>query len=378
MYAFKGVLKKLTKLGGMSFGNKVHIYTNQEDILRNMINAIKKARFRILIETYIFDPDPVGIRIRDALIEAASRGVEVIFIYDHFGSSKINNKFLAAFLAAEIRIFKFNPIQLRSRSGPLLFRNHRKIATIDDTVSFCGSMNISSNSGRPFRETVLKIQGPAVWNLLDIFVDSLYETTKKILLCYNVRYQMYFLDGIIIQVLGSNQNRKITSIQKSIRLSLKHAKYTCYLTTPYFLPFGSLKKAILDAAERGIDIRILISGKSSDVRLMRLASCHIYGQFLKAGVRIYEFQSQQQTLHAKTAAIDGVYAWVGSFNLDRWSYERNLEVNVGVIDRCVARRIERHFKSDLKNSKEIFLAEWNKRNLLMRIVHLLSYQVMKL
>ncbi len=376
IHSFGYLFKKLNQLGGMSHGNQIDVYKNQERILCNMINTINNAKFRILIETYTFSPDLVGARIRDALVEASKRGVEILFIYDHFGSSKMNNKFLKPLSEDEIRLFAFNPIWPWNRTGPLLFRDHRKIMIADDEISFCGSMNISLNPGRPFRETVLRIEGPAVWNLLKVFVESLFETAQKVLNHCEIEYQKYFFDGVITQVLSSNRHRDITSIQKSIRLSLKYAKRACYFTSPYFLPHGTLKKAIIDAAKRGIDVRILTAGEASDVPLMRLASCHIYGQFLEAGVRIYELQNQ--TLHAKTAAIDGVYAWVGSFNLDHWSDFRNLEVSVGVIDRCIAKKIEKHFKLDLKNSKEIFLNEWKKRSILTRLVHLLSYQIMKL
>jgi cardiolipin synthase len=124
----------------------------------------------------------------------------------------------------------------------------------------------------------------------------------------------------LVQVLRSNTRKNLTHIQKSMEESTNRAVSYCYFTTPYFLPYGSLKKAITNAAKRGVDVRILTAGLS-DVPLMRLASHHVYQSFLKHGVRIYEMH--QKTLHAKIATIDGIYSSIGSYNLDHWSARRN-------------------------------------------------------
>lgn len=267
----------------------------------------------------------------------------------------------------------FNPIWPWRKKGPLLFRDHRKILILDEDISFCGSMNIGSNPGMLFRETVMKIEGPATHELAKLFLDSLHETTGQ----YKIEEpnpKTYF-DGVMAQVLGSNQRRKLVSIQKSMQLTLQRAEHTCYFTTPYFLPYDRLRKAMIEAAQRGVDVRVLTAGLS-DVPLMRLASHHVYEQFLKAGIRIYELYGQ--TLHAKTAAIDGVYAWVGSYNLDHWSARRNLEVNVGVIDRRLAQILELHFEGDLENAREINLPVWRNRSWFRRILNWVAYQIMRL
>jgi cardiolipin synthase len=254
-----------------------------------------------------------------------------------------------------------------------LFRDHRKILIIDEDESFCGSLNISSHPALRFRETVMKIKGPATQDLINLFLDSFYETTgenKK-----DIQKPKKYLKGVMAQVLGSNQRRKLITIQKSMELTLRRAKHTCYFTTPYFLPYDALRKAMIDAAKRGVDVRVLTAGLS-DVPLMRFASHHVYEQFLKAGIRIYELFGQ--TLHAKTAEIDGVYASVGSYNLDHWSARRNLEVNVSVIDPSLASQLEAHFYLDLKSAREISLPIWKNRSYIRRILNFLAYQVMRL
>ena len=373
LYAFERIFDRLLPLGGMSEGNLIDVFTEGELILNEMLSAISNAQQRIWLETYIFEPDSIGKQFKEALCQAALRGIEVIIIYDAFGSSHLNYTFLEPMRQAGIQTFPFNPIWPWRKKGPLLFRNHRKIMIIDDDLSFCGSMNLCLNPSMRFRESVMKIRGPATYDLANVFLDSLYETTGQS--SENKRPIKPYAKGAVAQVLVSNQRRKLVSIQNSMELTLRRAQHSAYFTTPYFLPYDNLRKTILEVAERGIDVRVLTAGLS-DVPLMRLASHHVYEQFLKAGIRIYELFDQ--TLHAKTACIDGVYAWVGSYNLDHWSARRNLEVNVSVIDPHLASILESHFKSDLKHAREIELPSWKKRSWWQRLRNWFAYQIMRL
>ena len=141
------------------------------------------------------------------------------------------------------------------------------------------------------------------------------------------------------------------------------------------MPYDKLRKAILKAVHRGVDVRILTAGLS-DVPLMRLASQCVYGQFLTAGIRVYEMF--EKNLHAKTATIDGIYGTVGSYNLDHWSARRNLEVNVSIFDEKVAGDLEKQFYEDLKFCREVTMVDWRKRSLWQRIIHWIAYQIMRL
>lgn len=370
LYTFERVFQRLLPLGGVSAGNKIKVFTKQDVIFEQLLMAIKLASKRIWLETYIFEPDSMGKQVRDALVEASQKGCEVILLYDHFGSSKLTYAFLDPLVRAGARAIDFNPIWPWRRQGPLLFRDHRKILIVDDELSFCGSFNITASR---FRDTMIRIEGPATHDLSAIFADSLYETTGESKKREGPIAEQE--DGLVAQVLGSNQRRKLVSIQKSMELMLKRAKHYCYFTTPYFLPYDGLRKAMIEAAQRGVDVRVLTAG-ISDVPLMRFASHHVYKQFLQAGIRIYELFSE--TLHAKTAAIDGLYASVGSYNLDHWSARRNLEVNVSVVDRKLAFELENQFYDDLKHAREISLPTWENRSYWRRILNFLAYQIMRL
>lgn len=370
---------RLLALGGSSHGNHVVTYNEGDAAFAAICAAIDAAHSSVWFETYIFEPDRVGTHVRDCLVRAARRGCEVILLYDHFGSVHLSNYFLQPILDAGGRALAFNPIWPWRRKGPLLFRDHRKIVVVDNTIGYCGGFNISEDyagknlgNGR-FRDSLLKLEGPVVHDLAAAFFGSLKETTgeKKEVAASRAP----FSDGVFCQVLGSNTRKSLHSIQHSMRVTLHRSSRRCYFTTPYFLPYASLNKELILAAERGVDIRIITAGLS-DVPLARSASQHVYGKFLKAGIKIYEMFGQ--TMHAKTAVIDGLYSWVGSYNLDHWSARRNLELNVSVFDTKTAADLELQFNQDLLSCREVTINHWNQRSYFRQLINWLSYQFMRL
>lgn len=402
----KGLLN-LASLGGFSDNNYINIFHDGDNAFHAIFQAINSAKQSIIIETYILAQDSVGLWIRDSLIKASIRGVKTTVIYDYFGSASLSRNFINPMLKAGINVLPFNPIWPWRRRGPLLFRNHRKIMIFDESHAFCGSMNISRDYAGPilgsnrFRDSIAYISGPAVKALLKITKESIIESKfthknkgedlifknniksvfdmvlKKIFnfdLFPNINYSTSSKDSIV-QVLRSNNRRNLNHIQKSIEESLNRAVDYCYFTTPYFLPYKSLNQAIINAARRGVDIRILTAGLS-DIPLMRLASRYVYKKFLSHGVRIYEMN--KKTLHAKLATIDGFYSTIGSYNLDHWSARRNLEVNISILDPQIALGLKQQFFLDLKLSQEINQERLLSRRWFQRIFEWFSYLLMRL
>jgi cardiolipin synthase len=136
-----------------------------------------------------------------------------------------------------------------------------------------------------------------------------------------------------------------------------------------------LIRALNRAAERGVDVRVLTAG-DCDVPIVALAARHIYGRLLRHGVRIYELYDT--TLHAKTITIDSVYSTVGSFNLDTWSFNRNLEVNVAMLDPAIAESLQNLFVENIAKSQEVTLDGWSKRSWLTKFQHWLAYQILRI
>ncbi len=375
---WRGTLRMLGPLGRVSLGNSIEVCSEGDASFEAIWTELAAARRRVLVSMYILEPDEVGKRTVRELVRAAERGADVVLVYDAFGSQRVGE------LAEELtraggKALAYNPLLRLSSRLSRLVRNHQKIIAVDDRVAFCGGLNLSADyAGKRhgtglFRDTQLRLRGPCVRDLaamVELLVEELgvprgiTPATPKPL-----------PDGVVVQILESNVRRQRNAIQKALRISLRRAVSRCFVTSPYFVPPRQVLRDLQGAAARGVDVRVLTAGKS-DVPIVSLASQHLYGRLLRAGVRIFEMQ--ERVLHAKTVTVDGVYGSVGSFNLDYWSYRRNLEVNVSFLDAKVALEIEQGFHQDLALAREVDYGTWSRRSLWQRGVHWLAYQLMRL
>jgi cardiolipin synthase len=396
-------LVRLFHLGGISAGNKITIFHDGDQSFLAIHNAISEATKSIYVETYILSADRLGLWIRDALIEASLRGVCVSVLYDHFGSNALGDAFLEPMKKAHIKLIEFNPIWPWRRRGPLLFRDHRNIIVVDKRLAFCGSMNISADYAGPiygtnrFRDSVAQVEGPAVLDLLAITLESMKESEfvkgdyeKPLSRLDGQPMLKHIMQRLIkpaknlesssdadtmVQILRSNMRRNLNHIQKAIKECVNRSVSYCYFTTPYFLPSKSLYRAIIHAARRGVDIRILSAG-ISDVPVMRQASHHVYGNLLAQNVRIYEMN--KKTLHAKLCSIDGIYASIGSYNLDQWSARRNLEVTMSTLDSQIALELKEQFHEDLLLAEELKHNIFCERSFMRKLFSWLCYLIVRI
>eukprot|EP01080_Neovahlkampfia_damariscottae_P005611 gene5611-9428_t len=424
------ILRVLLPLGSSSEGNRVKIFSKGLDAQESIEKSINEAKRKIEMETYIFKTDESGKRILECLANAAKRGVDVTLLYDGFGAINLTQNDLVDITSNGGKCVVFNPLfNYTWRSNPkysLLLRDHRKILIIDDEHGYCGGMNIANEyfglksenlltEGVIFRDTHLKLTGPCVAHLKEVFEESLddahkghgtsmtrkikdsiktlpnkfkswnhfYESfsatsenwTKAIAENYNEIKEVLKTDltenekngklvndeDTFIQILPSNLLRNKKHIQKALNCSIINATEYVYLTTPFFLPPKGLMDAIITAAKNGVKVIILTSGPNSDVPASRYASQHIYHKFLKNGVKIYEYEAN--TLHAKTVAIDDIYSMVGTFNLDFLSGMKLLEVNVSMLNSKATEDLKNQFLEDLKSSREINLKSLKKRSI---------------
>lgn len=388
-------------MGGISYGNKIEIFHDSDQAFQRMIEAIRSAQSSIYLETYIFAQDNIGRLFRDELLKAAKRNVKVSILYDHVGSYLLSRHFFEPLIKLGVKVLAFNPIWPWQKKGPLLFRDHRKILVVDEQEAFCGSANISDyyvgklHGGRDYyRDSIAHIVGPAAKDLLAITLESLEMAMLSdsrddgLIKAPDISFKQFFdkvfdgtphkIDvrhGVIVQVLRSNTRRGLTHIQKSMEECLSRAVNHCYLTTPYFLPYKSLKNAIIEAKRRGVDVRILTAGLP-DVPLIRSASQHVYQQFLDEGIRIYEMWTSN--LHAKNATIDNFYSSVGSYNLDHWSFRRNLEVTVSIFDKGTAEDLRTQFLKDVERAHEISAEKFAERSFWAKVLGFFSYFLFRL
>jgi cardiolipin synthase len=380
--AWRKTLRMLRPLGAVSQGNTVRVLTDGDEVFESMWAAMASAVRSVLLTTYILEPDRVGERTLLELERAAERGCRVSLVLDAFGSHRVSDERLARLRARGATVVSFNPIVRWSAPLSRLVRNHRKILVVDERLAFCGGMNVAEEYAGTrhgtglFRDTQLALEGPCARDLAHLTERDMLEGAARRAARPAVEAPRDDPEaGSLVQILDTNERRHRRAIQKALRVTLGRTLERCYLSSPYFVPPKRLMRALTHATRRGVDVRVLTAGRS-DVPLVRLASQHLYGRLLRAGVRIFELQ--KRVLHAKTVTVDGVYASVGSFNLDYWSDRRNLEVSVAVLDRGAATTLEGQFLRDLESAQEVQLAGWTRRSWPRRLAGWLAYQVLRI
>ncbi len=359
-------------------GNKVTLLFDGPATMREMMAAARAATSSINLETYIFDQDEIGNEFADLLIEKQRQGVTVNVMVDAVGGLATPAAFFDRMRQAGIRVLIFNPVNPAKARGKweLNNRNHRKLMVVDGKVAFTGGINISStyaNSslfrsrqkpGRVngekvgWRDTHVKIEGPAVaplqWSFVNLWVQQQEGGDLP-----QAEYFPKLAPGgdKIVRVLASDPDHE-SDIYKALVVAISEAKKSIHITSAYFVPDQQIVDALIAAAQRGVDVRLVLPGVS-DHSLIRYAGQAFYDQLLAGGVHIFELQIA--VLHAKTAVIDGGWSTIGSANIDRRSFIHNYELNVVVIDPAFGASMESAFNEDLRDSKEVTLERWRHR-----------------
>ncbi|MDB5842559.1 MAG: cls [Herminiimonas sp.] len=361
-------------------GNKVTLLFDGPRTMNAMMAAISSAKNNINLETYIFDQDEIGIKFADLLIAKQQAGVQVNIIYDSVGTFGVPKEFFERMRAAGIRLTEFNPVNPLKRFGPWRINNrdHRKILVVDGMIGFAGGVNIAedyshsslfrSRSRRPdsnlgWRDTHLQIEGPAVASLQLLFLEAWASQNED-----EFPDRAYFpplseVGDKVLRVIASKPNGNF-EIYKAYVLALQEAKKSVHLTVAYFAPDAQTLDALIQAAQRGVDVKLVLPSVS-DAGIMFYAGRSFYTELLNAGVRIFELQAS--VLHAKTAVIDSAWSTVGSANMDIRSFLHNSEINIVVLGEAFAGSMESAFQEDLKNSVEMTKEKWAQRPLLDRI-----------
>jgi cardiolipin synthase len=340
-----------------------------------MMAAARVATSSINLETYIFDQDEIGNEFADLLIEKRRQGVAVNVMVDAVGGLATPAAFFDRMRQAGIQVLIFNHVNPAKARGKweLNNRNHRKLMVVDGKVAFTGGINISStyaNSSlfrsrhKPddgdkvgWRDTHIKIEGPAVAPLQWSFIDLWVQQEGGELPQAEYFPKLAPAGDKIVRVLASDPDHE-SDIYKALVVAISEAKKSIHITSAYFVPDQQIVDALIAAAKRGVDVRLVLPGVS-DHSLIRYAGQAFYDQLLAGGVRIFELQIA--VLHAKTAVIDGGWSTIGSANIDRRSFIHNYELNVVVIDPAFGTAMESAFAEDLRDSKEVTLERWRHR-----------------
>lgn len=374
----------------LTTGNQVQLLQDGPATYQSMYAAIAAAEDHINIEAYIFDDDEVGQRFAQALIAKQAQGVQVNLLRDSAGTFGTPEAFFDRLKASGIRVHEFNPMNpLAAReSWQWNQRNHRKLVIADGRTAFLGGINISSvysggsfkvgSRGAPknaagddpiWRDTHLRLQGPVVAELQRLFIDDWAKQKGPELASKNYFPPPGSAGKEVVRAIGSGPDEAFSQIYATLLSAIGSAETSVCITNAYFVPDPQLLAALEAAAQRGVAVTLILPSRT-DSWLVFHAGRRSYERLLRAGVKIFERQGV--LLHAKTALIDGVWATVGSTNLDWRSFLHNHELNAVVLGTEFGRQVQAMFDKDLAASEEISLEAWQQRAIDVRLKELIA------
>ncbi len=359
------LLALATRLGGTppQTAQACTLFTEGDACTDALVAAIGAARHHVHAEYYIFADDRTGTRLRDALVERARAGVEVRLLVDAAGSAGTPTRFFDPLVAAGGSVERFNPVFLRRWRRPVPnFRTHRKIVVCDGTVGFTGGMNACDHASRAaqgeaaWRDTHLRLEGAAVHGLQLTFLENWVFATGREEMGEGSevleRRRSYFPPAepgaLTAQVISSGPDHEPHAIHGVVFAAIAGARERVWLTTPYFVPDEALLTALATAAQRGVDVRLLVP-RETDAFLVDAAGETLHAPLKEAGVQVFLYGPPM--VHAKTWLVDRDLAIVGTANCDNRSFRLNFEVVVALHDAGVAGQLATHFESDLQRAQ---------------------------
>jgi len=347
---------------GMVDHNETIVYTYGRDLYVAMLADIAAAKHTIYFESFIWKGDHTGQLFKDALTAAADRGVDVYIIFDGFANTVVPRKFFR--FDPRLKVLEFPWVHTSRWVGPIRSsgRDHRKIMVVDDEVGYVGGYNIGDLYTTKWRDTHLRLKGPAVWELRNAFVDFWNRWRTADLPELEVKGASRWRPTLRA---SRNSPAELRFPIRSIYLdALERATDHVLITQPYFIPDHDIREGLLRAAARGVDVRIIVPERSNHVVADWLARGH-YTKLLSGGVRIFLYQGAM--IHAKTATVDGIWSTIGTANIDRLSLTGNYEINMEIVSESMARTLEEIFQMDLTQTRELTLEEWEKRSVFARL-----------
>ncbi len=333
---------------------RVELLSDGEATFESLLRAIREAREHVHLEYYIVEPDRTGTAVRDALIEAVRRGVAVRLLADSVGSAKLSRHFLRPLREVGVEVVFFHPFRLATLKPLLNLRTHRKIAVIDGRIGFTGGINLSDTQDErvradAYRDLHLRIEGAAVNGLQQVFVEDWLYASKRPLHQHGM-FPLLPPGEIALQWLPSGPDTPQEPIHRAMLQAMGDAERRIWLVTPYFVPPEPALYALTCAAQRGIDVRVLVP-KRADTRTVTYASRSYFDELQRAGVRVFEYQPRM--LHTKALLVDDALCTLGSANFDARSFRLNFELCVNLYGEAPARALEAVLQEDFAHALEV-------------------------
>ncbi|WP_321924984.1 cardiolipin synthase [Paraburkholderia guartelaensis] len=347
-------------------GNRFEVLVNGDEIFPSMLSGIRSAQHTITFETFIYWSGAIGEEIARALSDKARAGVAVHVLLDWVGSSKMDKRYQRMLREAGVQLVLYHKPHWTGL-GRMNDRTHRKLLVIDGRIGFTGGVGIAdewtghAQDAKHWRDTHFRLEGPAVGQMQAVFMDNWVKSTGNVL-----HGPLYFpeIDAAgngLAHMFSSSPSGGSDDMELMYLMAITAAARSIHLSTAYFVPDKLTINAIVEAAKRGVKVRIITPGKRIDTHTVREASRACWGDLLAAGVEMYEYQPTM--FHCKLIVVDEYLVSVGSTNFDSRSFKLNDEANLNIYDRDFAHQQTAIFDADVTLAKRITLEDWRRRSL---------------
>ena len=358
--------------------NQISVIENGDHFYEAELDAMRQARHSINIEAYIFHKGKLTDEVLTVLTERARTGVHVNLVLDAAGSLSTRKTYFKALKDAGGKVDWYHRLRLHNWFIANN-RTHREITLIDGSIAFVGGAGYAdwwrygTTSEPRWRDTMVRIEGDAVRAIQGTFLENYLEASGRI-----IDGGDYFSPATpdpgkttALVITSTPSSGGSTRARVLFQTLIAGARKSIYITTPYFLPDRSMSDELVHAAEHGVSVNVIVPGKHDDHALTRSSGRSAYGDLLKAGANVYEYEPSM--IHAKIAIFDGEWAVVGSTNLDNRSFGINDEINVAIFDPQVATKLIRDFEEDAAQSRKMNLNDWKNRPLSERFLEMVGW-----
>ena len=367
----------ITQLTTMPFTqhNRAQLLVDGLETYNSMFSAIREAEEYILIEFYIVRHDSTGDKLSTLLLEKLSQGVNVYFLYDDIGSAKLSNRYINTLVSAGAHIRSFNTTSKRRKRFQINFRNHRKIVIIDGHIGFVGGLNIGDEylglhpKLSPWRDTHLKLRGPAVLALQITFIEDWYWSANTVPeLNWTptiVHTDQPELEGASVLIIPSSAADEFDTCELFFLNCINHATDRLWIASPYFVPSMKIMSALQLAALRGVDVRVMIPDNPDQILVYYAAFSYLETADL-SGIKIFRYKAG--FMHQKVMLVDNRYACVGTANLDNRSMRLNFEVTALVCNAKFIGEVDAMLMHDFDRCSQSAAQDYRQRSWVFRIV----------
>ncbi len=357
------------ELGGLPFtsGNELELLIDGQATFDRLLEAIAKAEHYICVSFFIVKNDKIGSVFQRALIEKAQAGVKVHFLFDEIGSHRLSSTYLGEMQDAGVECESFGTNRFWWSRFQLNFRNHRKIVVVDGDVALLGGLNVGDEYlGRnkrfgEWRDTHLKIKGPAVQAVQMVFLEDWFWACGRVL---ELTWECSAKDpGQSVGVIPTGPADPVESWKLLVAEAANSAKKRLWIASPYFVPDDGVLTALQLAALRGVEVRIMLPGRADHI-LVWLSTFSYYENSIPYGVKLFRYQPG--FLHQKVMLVDDRMASVGTANLDNRSFRLNFEITAFVSDKGFIAEVAKMLETDFSACKEVEVTEFTGKPFLFR------------